>query len=65
MSRLREKYETSIVKEMMSKFSYKSVMQVPRIEKVVINMGLGEATQNPKFLLSPGYSSIVSPDFLA
>ncbi len=50
MSRLREKYETSIVKEMMSKFSYKSVMQVPRIEKVVINMGLGEATQNPKVI---------------
>nr|WP_274457742.1 50S ribosomal protein L5 [Alicyclobacillus cycloheptanicus] len=34
----------------MNKFQYKSVMQVPRIEKVVINMGLGEATQNPKVI---------------
>lgn len=50
MSRLREMYETTIVKELMNKFQYKSVMQVPRIEKVVINMGLGEATQNPKVI---------------
>ncbi|MDQ0190416.1 50S ribosomal protein L5 [Alicyclobacillus cycloheptanicus] len=50
MSRLRELYEGTVAKELMNKFQYKSVMQVPRIEKVVINMGLGEATQNPKVI---------------
>ncbi|MBX5435846.1 MAG: 50S ribosomal protein L5 [Alicyclobacillaceae bacterium] len=50
MSRLREHYENHVVGELMKQFSYKSVMQVPRIEKVVLNMGLGEATQNPKVI---------------
>lgn len=50
VSRLREMYDDTIVKEMVNKFQYKSVMQAPRIEKVVINMGLGEATQNPKVI---------------
>jgi large subunit ribosomal protein L5 len=48
VTRLQERYQTQVVDELMKKFSYKTVMQVPRIEKVVINMGLGEATQNPK-----------------
>jgi large subunit ribosomal protein L5 len=50
VTRLREMYDGAVVKELMNKFQYKSVMQVPRIEKVVINMGLGEATQNPKVI---------------
>ncbi|MCL6593409.1 MAG: 50S ribosomal protein L5 [Alicyclobacillus sp.] len=48
MSRLQERYRTHVVPELMKKFQYKSVMQVPRIEKVVVNVGLGEAVQNPK-----------------
>lgn len=52
MTRLKEKYNTEIVPQLMTKFSYSSVMQVPRLEKVVINMGLGEAIQNVKLLES-------------
>lgn len=48
MSTLRQYYETEIVDKMMTKFSYKNKMQVPKIEKIVINMGLGEAKENPK-----------------
>jgi large subunit ribosomal protein L5 len=48
VSRLAERYRNQVVPELMKKFNYKSVMQVPRIEKVVVNMGLGEAVQNPK-----------------
>ncbi len=50
MARLKEKYTTEIVAKMMTKFSYSSVMQVPRVQKVVINMGLGEAVQNVKVI---------------
>jgi large subunit ribosomal protein L5 len=50
MARLKEKYTTEIVSKMMTKFSYSSVMQVPRVQKVVINMGLGEAVQNVKVI---------------
>jgi len=46
--RLKEKQNSEIVKAMMDKFSYKNVMQVPRLDKVVINMGVGEAIQNSK-----------------
>lgn len=52
MARLKEKYKTEIVPQLMAKFSYSSVMQAPRVEKVVINMGLGEAVQNVKLLES-------------
>ena len=52
MARLKEKYNTEIVSQLMAKFSYSSVMQVPRVQKVVINMGLGEAIQNVKILES-------------
>lgn len=48
MSRLKEKYSKDVVPAMMQKFGYKNVMQVPRLEKVVVNMGLGEAIQNSK-----------------
>lgn len=50
MTRLKEKYLNEVVPAMMSEFGYKSVMAVPRIEKVVLNMGLGEAIFNIKVL---------------
>ncbi len=50
MARLRELYNKEIVPQLMKDFSYKSVMQVPKLEKIVINMGLGEAIQNVKIL---------------
>ena len=50
MSRLKEKYYEEVVPAMMKEFGYKSIMAVPRIEKVVLNMGLGEAIQNIKVL---------------
>jgi large subunit ribosomal protein L5 len=50
MARLKEHYTTEIVPKLMKTFEYKSVMQVPRLEKVVLNMGLGEAIQNVKIL---------------
>ena len=50
MSRLRDKYSTEIKDAMMKKFGYKNVMQIPKLEKVVINMGVGEARENAKVL---------------
>jgi large subunit ribosomal protein L5 len=50
MSRLKDIYQTEIVPKLRSDFSYKNVMEVPKIEKVVLNMGLGEAIQNIKIL---------------
>src|SRR5438105_57432 len=50
MSRMKEKYRNDVVPAMMKEFSYKNVMQVPRLEKVVINMGVGTAVQDPKTL---------------
>ncbi len=52
MSRLKEKYQKEIVPTLMSEYGYKSVMQVPRLEKVVVNIGLGEATQQSHALES-------------
>ncbi|WP_276358256.1 50S ribosomal protein L5 [Cohnella caldifontis] len=49
-ARMKERFQSEITPALMQKFNYKSVMQVPRIEKVVINMGVGEATQNSKVL---------------
>ncbi len=49
-ARLKELYREKVVPALMKEFNYKSVMAVPRLEKVTINMGLGEATQNPKIL---------------
>lgn len=50
MSRLKDIYQNEIVPKLRSDFSYKNVMEVPKIEKVVLNMGLGEAIQNIKIL---------------
>ncbi|MBU2551589.1 MAG: 50S ribosomal protein L5 [Proteobacteria bacterium] len=50
MSRLKERYEKEIKDRMIKEFDYKNVMQVPRIEKIVLNIGLGEAIQNVKLL---------------
>lgn len=49
-SRLKEKYKGEIVKAMTEKFGYKNIMQVPKLEKVVVNMGIGEAKDNAKVL---------------
>jgi len=50
MARLKEYYVTEVVKELTSAFSYKNAMEVPRIVKIVVNMGLGEAIQNVKII---------------
>ena len=52
MSRLREIYENEIVEAMNKKFGYKNTMQVPKMEKIVINMGVGEAKDNAKVMES-------------
>ena len=49
-SRLKEVYKNEIVDAMMKKFNYKNIMEVPKLEKVVINMGVGEAKENAKVL---------------
>lgn len=49
-SRLKDKYQNEVVDALMEKFQYKSVMEVPKLEKVVINMGIGAAKENPKVL---------------
>ena len=50
MSRLKQRYVQEIVPAMVKEFEYTSVMQAPRVDKIVINVGLGEATQNAKAL---------------
>lgn len=50
MTRLYELYQKEITPSLMDKFKYKNVMQVPQIEKIIINIGVGEAIQNPKAL---------------
>ncbi|MCX5779419.1 MAG: 50S ribosomal protein L5 [Firmicutes bacterium] len=50
MAKLFEQYKQEITPKMMEKFAYKSVMQVPKVDKVIINIGVGEAIQNPKAL---------------
>lgn len=52
MNRLKEQYLNEIVGEMTKKFGYKNVMQVPKLDKIVINMGVGEAKENAKVLES-------------
>lgn len=48
MLRLKEKYDKEIAPALMEQFKYKSVMEIPKLEKIVINMGLGEVKENPK-----------------
>lgn len=50
MDRLQEKYAKEVAPELTKKFGYKNVMQLPKLEKVIINMGVGEAVGNPKAL---------------
>ena len=52
MSRLKEQYQNGIVDAMIKKFGYKNIMEVPKLDKVVINMGVGEAKENAKVLES-------------
>ena len=49
-SRLKEKYKNEVIPALMEKFQYENVMEVPKLEKVVVNMGVGEAKDNPKAL---------------
>jgi len=55
-SRLREKYRSEVVSALKERYNYSSVMQVPKIEKVVLNMGLGEAVQNSRALQNAEYA---------
>ena len=48
--RLKERYREEVVPALMKEFAYQNVMQVPRLQKIVVNIGLGEALQNPKAL---------------
>ena len=50
MSRLREVYKNEIVDAMVKKFGYKNIMEVPKLDKIVVNMGVGEAKENAKLL---------------
>ncbi len=50
MSRLQERYRDEVVPALRKEFGYTTIMAVPRIERVVVNMGIGEATQNPKLI---------------
>ena len=50
MNRLKEKYVKEIVPELTKKYNYTSIMEVPKLEKIVINIGVGDATQNSKLL---------------
>lgn len=50
MARLKEKYNETIRQELVNKFNYSSVMQAPQIDKIVVNMGIGDAVQNAKVL---------------
>lgn len=50
MSRLKDMYKDEIVDAMIKKFGYKNIMEVPKIDKIVVNMGVGEAKENPKVL---------------
>ena len=52
MSRLKETYKNEIVDAMIKKFGYKNIMEVPKLDKIVVNMGVGEAKENAKVLES-------------
>ncbi|MCR4432178.1 MAG: 50S ribosomal protein L5 [Tepidanaerobacteraceae bacterium] len=52
MSRLKQKYEKEVIPALIKKFNYKNIMQVPRLEKVVINMGISDARENSKAIES-------------
>ena len=50
MNRLQKKYNEEIVPSLREKYNYKSVMAIPKLEKIVVNMGVGDATSNSKLL---------------
>jgi len=50
MSRLKERYEKDVIPALKKEFGYSNVMAIPKLEKIVVNMGLGEATQNAKII---------------
>ena len=50
MEKLREQYEKEVVPALMKKFNYSSIMEVPKLDKIVINIGLGDTRDNPKAL---------------
>ena len=50
MSRMHEKYKNEVAPALMSKFGYKSVMQIPKLDKIVINIGMSDAKENPKVI---------------
>ena len=50
MARLKDKYKNEVIPAMMEKFGYKNVMEIPKLEKIVINMGVGDSKDNPKAL---------------
>jgi large subunit ribosomal protein L5 len=50
VARLKDKYVDEVAKAMMEKFGYKNVMEIPKVEKIILNMGVGEAVGNPKVL---------------
>lgn len=50
MPRLKDRYQDEVIPELMKKYGYTSVMQVPKLEKIVLNMGVGDAKENPKSL---------------
>ena len=50
MSRLRERYRKEVIPNLVKLYGYRNVMQIPRLEKLVLNIGLGEAVQNAKAL---------------
>ena len=50
MSRLRERYQSDVIPELRKEFGYANVMAVPKLDRIVVNMGLGEATQNAKLV---------------
>ena len=50
MARLKDRYQSEIAGELFKKFNYKSVMQVPKLEKVIVNVGCGEGRDNPKII---------------
>lgn len=52
MSRMKEKYQSEVVSQLQKKFEYANMMQVPKLEKIVINIGVGEVKDNPKALES-------------
>lgn len=52
MTRLQDKYQKEVIPAMIEKFGYKNIMEVPKLEKIVINMGVGEAKENQKVLES-------------